>query len=275
MTFSVVIPARYGSSRLPGKPLADIGGKPMLQWVYERASASAAEQVVIATDDARIESAAKLFGARVCMTANTHPSGTDRIEEVARILGLADDTIVVNVQGDEPLLPAAVIDQVAANLSNTPEAAMSTLCEPLENVDEMFNPNVVKVVTDSKQLALYFSRAPIPWARERFKSGQPTAGTAVTAQRHVGIYAYRWWEPNDRQIALDESNDMTDRAWLGFGWCLGNQLRGGLWGRYSDFLCGQGFRLNQRRTRVTTRLSLTLGGLKKVDRLDRVQSFIG
>ena len=191
MTFSVVIPARYGSSRLPGKPLADIGGKPMLQWVYERASASAAEQVVIATDDARIESAANLFGAPVCMTAGTHPSGTDRIEEVARILGLADDTIVVNVQGDEPLLPAAVIDQVAANLSNTPEAAMSTLCEPLENADEMFNPNVVKVVTDSKQLALYFSRAPIPWARERFKSGQPTAGTAVTAQRHVGIYAYR------------------------------------------------------------------------------------
>ena len=222
MTFSVVIPARYAASRLPGKPLADIGGKPMVQWVYETACASSAEQVVIATDDARIESAARQFGARVCMTAATHASGTDRIEEVARILELADDTIVVNVQGDEPLLPPAVIDQVAANLSETPSAGMSTLCEPLNDAADMFNPNVVKVVTDAEQLALYFSRAPIPWARDDFAGGQPSAGTEVTAQRHLGIYAYRvrflhdyvQWQPAELELleSLEQLRAMANGA---------------------------------------------------------------
>ncbi|MCZ6829675.1 MAG: 3-deoxy-manno-octulosonate cytidylyltransferase [Gammaproteobacteria bacterium] len=191
MSFTVVIPARYGSSRLPGKPLADIAGKPMVQWVYERACASGADEVVIATDDERIEAAAQRFDARVCMTAADHPSGTDRIEEVARSLQLTDAAIVVNVQGDEPLLPPAVVDQVADNLAGTTIARIATLCEPLRSATDLFNPNVVKVVTDVNQLALYFSRAPIPWARDAFAVGQPGAGTEVTAQRHLGIYAYR------------------------------------------------------------------------------------
>ena len=187
----MVIPARYASSRLPGKPLADIAGKPMLQWVYERACASSAEQVVIATDDTRVETAARQFGARVCMTDPSHPSGTDRIEEVARTLQLADDAIVVNVQGDEPLLPPAVVDQVAANLAANTTAGIATLCETLTAAEDLFNPNVVKVVTDEQQLALYFSRAPIPWARDAFADRQGAAEAQVMAQRHLGIYAYR------------------------------------------------------------------------------------
>lgn len=191
MSFMVVIPARYASTRLPGKPLADIGGKPMLQWVYERACASQAEQVVIATDDERVAAVARQLQADVCMTATDHASGTDRIEEVARTLKLADDAIVVNVQGDEPLIPPAVIDQVAENLTHASSAGIATLCEPLATAADLFNPNVVKVVTDTEQLALYFSRAPIPWARDAFATGEPAADTQVVAQRHLGIYAYR------------------------------------------------------------------------------------
>jgi 3-deoxy-manno-octulosonate cytidylyltransferase (CMP-KDO synthetase) len=191
MSFTVVIPARYASSRLPGKPLADIAGKPMLQWVYERASASAADRVVIATDDERIAAVARAFRAEVCMTAIDHASGTDRIEEVTRALHLADDAIVVNVQGDEPLLPPTVVDQVAGNLEQAGNAGIATLCEPLTAPGDLFNPNVVKVVTDVNQLALYFSRAPIPWARDAFTGGEPVPEMQVEAQRHLGIYAYR------------------------------------------------------------------------------------
>jgi 3-deoxy-manno-octulosonate cytidylyltransferase (CMP-KDO synthetase) len=191
MSFQVVIPARYGSSRLPGKPLLDIAGKPMVQHVYERACESGAEQVVIATDDERIFNAASDFGAQVIMTSTEHVSGTDRIEEVSRQLGLAATSIVVNVQGDEPLIPAAVIDQVAANLAAHEQAGIATLCEPITTAADLFNPNIVKVVADQQGYALYFTRAPIPWDRDAFAAGQPAAEQPVQARRHLGIYAYR------------------------------------------------------------------------------------
>ncbi len=189
--FTVVIPARFASSRLPGKPLADIGGKPMVQHVYQRALASNASKVIVATDDERIMKAVQDFGGEVCMTLAGHPSGTDRLQEVARIYGLANDEIVVNVQGDEPLIPPAVINQVAANLRASPLAGAATLSSALLNIDQVFDPNVVKVVSDAQGYALYFSRAPIPWARNDFAANQRTLPTSICFQRHIGIYAYR------------------------------------------------------------------------------------
>ena len=191
MSFVVVIPARYASTRLPGKPLLDIGGKPMLQWVHERASASAARRVVIATDDQRVADAAANFGAEVCMTSAEHESGTDRIEEAARQLGLGADQCVVNVQGDEPLIPPAIIDQVANNLARHPDAGIATLSAPLQSAREFVDPNTVKVVTDQKGFALYFSRAPIPWPRDEMSQAAPVLPVARPARRHLGIYAYR------------------------------------------------------------------------------------
>ncbi len=191
MNFCVVIPARYASTRLPGKPLLDIAGKPMIQRVYERACASSATRVVVATDDSRIVEAATGFGAEVLMTSADHVSGTDRIEEVARQLELAADDIVVNVQGDEPLVPAAVIDQVAGNLAANRSAGIATLCEPMATAEDLFNPNIVKLVTDARGFALYFSRAPIPWNRDEFAHGQPGNEVVIEARRHLGIYAYR------------------------------------------------------------------------------------
>lgn len=188
--FSVIIPARYGSTRLSAKPLKDIAGKPMIQWVYETAKKSAAQEVLIATDDARVAEAAAAFGARVCMTRVDHESGTDRLQEVVTQLGLADDAIVVNVQGDEPLLPPQVIDQVAGNLAESPWASVATLSEPLRSAIDCFNPNIVKVVSDIYQQALYFSRAPIPWGRDTYSSA-PQLPAAELAQRHIGLYAYR------------------------------------------------------------------------------------
>ncbi len=189
--FTVVIPARYASTRLPGKPLQDICGKPMIQHVWEQACKSSAQRVVVATDDARIVEACNGFGAEVVLTRVDHNSGTDRLAEVASALGLAGDAIVVNVQGDEPLIPPAVIDQVAANLAAHPEAAMSTLAEPIEEVAALFNPNVVKVVTDQNGLALTFSRAPLPWARDAFAANRDQLPAGVPYRRHIGIYAYR------------------------------------------------------------------------------------
>ncbi len=192
MSFYVVIPARYASTRLPAKPLKDIAGKPMIQHVYERACESAAAQVIIATDDARIESVAKSFGARVCMTSAAHNSGTDRLQEVATQLGLMPDDIVVNVQGDEPLIPPAVINQVAANLAAKDYASVATLSEPIHSLDDFRNPNIVKVVADQTGKALYFSRAPIPWPRDHFaKADINRLPDNFPAQRHIGIYAYR------------------------------------------------------------------------------------
>jgi 3-deoxy-manno-octulosonate cytidylyltransferase (CMP-KDO synthetase) len=191
--FTVIIPARMGSHRLPGKVLLDIGGKPMVQRVYEQACKSSAAQVIIATDDEQVAAIVNGFGGQVCMTAATHPSGTDRLQEVASIMGLAADSLIVNVQGDEPMIPPAVIDQVAGCLANE-SVDMATLFEVIDDPTEVFDPNVVKVVTSRESRALYFSRAPIPWSRERFS----TSGTIPLKlpadevyKRHVGIYGYR------------------------------------------------------------------------------------
>lgn len=197
MSFSVVIPARYASSRFPGKPLADLAGKPMLQHVYERACESEAVRVVIATDDERIAAVARGFGAEVCMTSSDHPSGTDRLQEVVHTLGFYADDIVVNVQGDEPLIPPRIINQVAHNLMALPAAGIATLSEPIETVESLLNPNVVKVVTDHQGMALYFSRAPIPWPRDAFMQGQGEMPEGFSWQRHIGLYAYRVKMLND------------------------------------------------------------------------------
>jgi 3-deoxy-manno-octulosonate cytidylyltransferase (CMP-KDO synthetase) len=185
VSFRVVIPARFDSSRLPGKALLPLAGKPMVQWVHERARASHAADVVIATDDERIATAARGFGADVAMTARTHLSGTDRIAEVAAARGWAETDIVVNVQGDEPLIPPAVIDQVAQLLATHTRADIATLAVKLDAATDLSEPNIVKVACDATGRALYFSRAAIPWNRDA-----PT--TLLPAHlRHVGIYAYR------------------------------------------------------------------------------------
>lgn len=189
--FIVVIPARFSSSRLPGKPLQDIAGKPMVQHVWEQAKKSSAARVVVATDDARIFEVCQGFGAEVLMTDAAHNSGTDRLAEVATQLGLASDAIVVNVQGDEPLIPPSIIDQVAANLAANPQAGIATLAEPIEDVQALFNPNVVKVVSDKSGLALTFSRAPLAWARDAFAQSRDQLPAGVPYRRHIGIYAYR------------------------------------------------------------------------------------
>jgi 3-deoxy-manno-octulosonate cytidylyltransferase (CMP-KDO synthetase) len=191
MSFTVVIPARHGSTRLPGKPLLDIAGKTMVQRVWEQACKSSAGEVVIATDDTRIFELAQQFGASACMTSPDHPSGTDRLQEVATQFGWDDEQIVVNVQGDEPLIPPAVIDQVALNLANHDRAGMATLCEDIDSLEELVNPNAVKVVFDAQGMALYFSRATIPWPREQFMHGQQTMPDSGNWYRHIGIYAYR------------------------------------------------------------------------------------
>jgi 3-deoxy-manno-octulosonate cytidylyltransferase (CMP-KDO synthetase) len=181
VTFTVVIPARFASTRLPGKPLLDILGKPMIEHVYLRACQSKASAVTVATDDERIASAVRSFGGDVIMTRMDHASGTDRIQEVAVQLGLPETAIVVNVQGDEPLIPAETINQVADNLQSFADAGISSLYHAMTNSTEWLNPHAVKVVTDAQGYALYFSRAAIPWQD----------GDSVAAKRHIGIYAYR------------------------------------------------------------------------------------
>ncbi len=187
MAFVVVIPARYASSRLPGKPLADIEGQSMLERVWRRAMQSGASQVVIATDDERVLQAGRAFGADVLMTAASHNSGTERLAEVVSALGLSADTVVVNVQGDEPFIPPAIIRQVANNLSQQQKARMATLAVPLVAAEELHNPNIVKVVTDHQGYALYFSRAAVPFDRDDKFSDE----IARLYRRHIGIYAYR------------------------------------------------------------------------------------
>ena len=203
MAYTIVIPARYGSTRLPGKPLLDIFGKPMLERVWEQANNSGAERVVIATDDARVFDVAQGFGAEVAMTSVDHPSGTDRLQQVAEQLQLPADHIVVNVQGDEPLIPPTVIDQVALNLERHTEASVATLCEEIVTVKDLRNTNIVKVVCDAQGMALYFSRAPIPWPRDAFAEASDVLPATGKWYRHIGIYAYRTgflhdyvrWEP--------------------------------------------------------------------------------
>lgn len=195
MSFKVVIPARYASTRLPGKPLLDIGGRPMIQWVIAAAKQSRADEVLVATDDERIAQAA--FDpaspglSLAVMTRADHASGTDRIAEVAALRGWDDATVVVNVQGDEPQLPYTLIDQVAMLLLEQPRAAMATLAAPIATLAEFLDPNVVKVVAAEDGAALYFSRAPIPWHRDSAAQGLASQTCFVGARRHLGIYAYR------------------------------------------------------------------------------------
>ena len=189
--YKVVIPARYASTRLPGKPLRELLGKPMLQHVFESARSCTAAEVIIATDDARIESAARGFGAEVRMTSPEHASGTDRLAEVVEQMDWPDKVIVVNVQGDEPLMPPALIDQVAHDLAAHTAAAIATAATPLLAAGEFFDPNVVKVVTDRDGYALYFSRAPIPWDRDLLHDDVRALPIGIVPLRHIGIYAYR------------------------------------------------------------------------------------
>ena len=189
--YSVIIPARFASQRLPGKPLLDIAGKPMIQHVYEQVKDLGAERIIVATDNTDIERACLDFGADVVMTSPDHPSGTDRLEEVVRELDMDDDEIVVNVQGDEPLIPAALIEQVAQNLSAHPEAGIATLCERILDLDTVLNPNAVKAVFDEHGFASYFSRAPIPYARDALSETPPRLSSTAEYFRHIGMYAYR------------------------------------------------------------------------------------
>ena len=207
--FHVVIPARHASTRLPGKPLLPIAGKPMVVRVAERAAQSGAQQIWIATDHHAIANVAHEHGFKACLTRDTHTSGTDRIAEVAEQHGWPDDTIVVNVQGDEPLMPPALIRAVARHLHEHPECAIATACHPIHDGASMRNPNIVKVVLDKDGNALYFSRAPIPWPRDAFKAlpsteGQDDCSPSLRGEvgrgelpddlivlRHIGIYAYR------------------------------------------------------------------------------------
>ncbi len=220
MSFSVIIPARYQSERLPGKPLLDIAGKPMIQHVYQRAIESDADQVVVATDDERIRQAVERFGGSCCMTSPDHPSGTDRLEEVSRLLGLQPEQVVVNVQGDEPLIPPAVINQVARNLVHN-QAEIATLCEPITAKEDLFDPNIVKVVMTESGKALYFSRAPIPWGRDTFATLGETLPDNCGYYRHLGLYAYQVkvlhefvrWKPSPLEIT--EKLEQLRALWHG------------------------------------------------------------
>jgi 3-deoxy-manno-octulosonate cytidylyltransferase (CMP-KDO synthetase) len=190
MRFHAVVPARYASSRLPGKPLADIAGKPMVVHVVERALQAGADTVLVATDDERVRAAVEAHGYAALMTSPDHSSGTDRLTEVVEVLGWGDDEIVVNVQGDEPLISPRLIRSCALELTLKPDASIATLAHPIHDEESFRNPNAVKVVTDSKGYALYFSRAPIPWPRDAFALGLEVP-EAMVALRHIGLYAYR------------------------------------------------------------------------------------
>jgi len=191
MSFVVVIPARYQSSRLPGKVLADIHGKPMIQWVVEQSQKSGADKIIVATDNDEVETAVKAFGGEVCKTGANHQSGTERLAEVMDIYGFDDDQVIVNVQGDEPFIPPENIAQVAANLAGQKLARMATLAMTITDVDEALNPNAVKVLCDKDNYAIYFSRATIPYDRDRFLNNHHIQEIGDYYLRHIGIYAYR------------------------------------------------------------------------------------
>jgi 3-deoxy-manno-octulosonate cytidylyltransferase (CMP-KDO synthetase) len=219
--FKVVIPARHASTRLPGKPLLQIAGRTMIQHVWERARLSQAEEVVVATDDPRIVSACRAFGAEVMETRDDHHSGSDRISEVIQSRGWDPDTIVVNLQGDEPCMPPALIDQVAAGLAANPGVGVATLAYPIADAETLFDPHTVKVVIDAKGFALYFSRAPIPWHRDAFHRSRAKLPQGVRFLRHIGLYAYRAgflaryiaWPPAALEIA--ESLEQLRILWHG------------------------------------------------------------
>lgn len=188
MSFVAIIPARFASTRLPGKPLKDINGKPMIVHVLERARESGADRIIVATDNLDVAHAVEAAGGEVCLTSPDHQSGTERLAEVIEKCGFSDDTVIVNVQGDEPMIPPVIIKQVADNVAAS-EAGMATLAVPITSAEEAFNPNAVKVVMDSQGYALYFSRATIPWDRERFMHSCEQIGAHFL--RHIGIYGYR------------------------------------------------------------------------------------
>lgn len=221
VAFKVVIPSRYGATRLPGKPLLPIAGKPLIQHVWERARESAADEVVVATDDRRIADACRGFGADVAMTRSDHRSGSDRVAEVIAARGWSAETIVVNLQGDEPAMPPVLIDQLARDLAGHPSAAVATLAYPIGDADTLFDPHVVKLVTDAAGYALYFSRAPIPWHRDEFIGGHPSLPAAGQFLRHIGLYAYRAgflgrfvdWSPAPLELA--ESLEQLRALWHG------------------------------------------------------------
>jgi 3-deoxy-manno-octulosonate cytidylyltransferase (CMP-KDO synthetase) len=219
--FKLVIPARYGSSRLPGKPLQVILGRPMLLHVIDRARESTAAEVVVATDDARIRSLAESVGVAVCMTSDRHNSGTERLAEVVEHHGWAEDTVVVNLQGDEPAMPSQLIDQVARDMQCHQDAVMTTLATPLREKGELFDPHIVKVVSDRQGYALYFSRAPIPWHRDEFSIEAEQLPVTTPFHRHIGLYAYRAgflgdylrWSPSPLEQA--ESLEQLRVLWHG------------------------------------------------------------
>ncbi len=214
--YHIVIPARFGSTRLPGKALADIAGHPMVYWVWQRAQACQAASVVVATDHEGIAAIMRDYGADVAMTRADHPSGTDRLAEVAEQRGWADDTVIVNLQGDEPLMPAVNVEQVAAALAANPGASIATLSEPLASGADLDNPAVVKVVASASGRALYFSRAPIPYPR--------SGALDDSARRHIGLYAYRCgflrrytqWAPAplERLESLEQLRALHHDEWI-------------------------------------------------------------
>jgi 3-deoxy-manno-octulosonate cytidylyltransferase (CMP-KDO synthetase) len=191
VSFVAVIPARAASTRLPGKPLLDIGGKPMVVRTAEQAALSLATRVIVATDDPTIQEAVKRHGFEAVLTNRNHPTGTDRLAEVAQQMQWSDETIVVNVQGDEPLIEPEQINAVANLLTQATDAAIATCASPIQNAEVLFNPNAVKIVCDARQRALYFSRAPIPWARDALADGQRRLAPQLPALHHIGLYAYR------------------------------------------------------------------------------------
>lgn len=191
MGFAVIIPARFQSSRLPGKPLELINGKPMVYWTWQQARKSGAHRVIIATESQAVADVCHEFGAEVCITGDHHQSGTERIAEVIELSLFADDEIIVNLQGDEPMMPAELIHQVAQGLEDNPQIPMATLCEPIETLENLFNPNMVKVSRDAKNCAMTFSRAPMPWARDEFAIEPKVLPAGFGYYRHIGLYAYR------------------------------------------------------------------------------------
>ncbi len=224
--FTVIIPARYASTRLPGKPLADIAGKPMIRHVWEKAQQSGAKRVIVATDNRDVADAVIQFGGEVCMTSAQHNSGTERLAEVVEKLAIADDEIIVNIQGDEPLIPPLIVSQVAKNLAKY-QVNMASLAVKIEHAEELFNPNVVKVLTDKDGYVLYFSRAVIPWDRDQFAQLQNQSFTLQQLKlsdhylRHIGIYAYRAgfikqyvrWQPT----ALEQIESLEQLRVLWYG----------------------------------------------------------
>jgi len=191
MSFRIVIPARFASTRLPGKPLRDICGKPMIAHVIDRAKQSQAEEVIVATDSKEIANAIADLDVRVCMTHENHQSGTERLSEVIEQLGFDDDQILINLQGDEPMMPPVCLNQVGQALEDDDNVKMATLCTPLTDIDELFDPHAVKVVRDINDFALYFTRAAVPWSRDCFNETPRKMPKTQEYQRHIGLYGYR------------------------------------------------------------------------------------